>query len=1536
MSVPVWLRWAVPAALMSLLLAWVVNSTAGVNDYDLAQKPLYLGQAEPPLMMMVMSRDERLFTKAYSDYTDLDDNGTLDTTYLDAFTYEGYFDPNLCYAYSSGRYKAAAKAGGAHKHSCSGQWSGNFLNWVTMSRVDVLRYVMYGGNRSTDTAGQTVLERAHIPNDLHAWVKVYRGADIGSFTPLSGTQSFCNASHSANGVPEMRYASGNWSEWAATALNQCRTGYNSDTPSTVVSQTVRVEVCDPAASDDLRESFCSRYGSGYKPTGLLQTYGESNRLRFGLVSGSYSNPRSGGVLRRNIGRFAGNSASGCVAGDEVDLATGVFCNQGNGDEGIVNAMRRFKLTNWNGWTSDGKWSDCGNWGILNRQGFSGGNGVLNNPGTGSSSCNAWGNPLAEMYAEALRYVAGQTTPTGAFTAGSDLAGMPAPTWRDPYRLPEDGGNSYCADCSILVMSSGLPSFDSDQIPSVPQISGAVAGTNTVGAAESISGVYQIGRVGATPLGASLNTHEDICSGKNLTSLGDARGICPDIPSLEGSYLMAGLAQQARITDMRPGLQGKPVEHRNTVTTYAVALADNLPKFEIPLGSGKISLAPLCQANGSGSAAITATGWRTCALGSVGIGTKTSNKGVNHVYGRNLQYDGGRMVSGSFSLVWEDSLWGNDNDNDVVSMLSFCVGATCEAETNPSNASYTGFDICWNSDSTVCSGTGRPSVGANEVLIRVENLSAYAGNAMLSGFAITGSNNDGVHRLALRPGNSNGSIITGTQDPPTSWDKPKVMRFSLGSGGAQALESPLWYAAKHGGFDDLNENNQADPGEWDSKKSGTPDNYFFARDPSKLREELEKIFEAATITEAVTGGSGAGSRIGDASFTVEAGFLPGPEDNETDWIGYVRAYGVDTTGGQAGLLWDAASKMPDHGDRNVYTVKQPTQVDADGAVTSAVEAVEFTAANLAASNALQLQALGVPAPLPTWLGASPTAQNLVDYVRGKLVPGYRLRSSRLGDIVNSQPVVSQPKNDFGYGQWTYPAAASPAWRTALGNGYKEYLADKIDSALPMVYAGANDGMLHAFDGRASSSGGAELFAFIPAGSRKHLYELANPAYDHKYFVDGPIVVSDVSFSASGSGDWRTVLVGTTGAGGASAGADGGDTGFGSVFGLDVSDPDSFGEGNVLWELSGEGDDDLGFVLGKPVIVPVAGPGGAPRWVALFGNGPNSGDGNAVLYAVDIATGEILARLKPDGAYAGQNGLMNIAAVALKNGNRLADTVYGGDLQGNLWKFDLSSEDPSDWTIAFGGVPMFTAEFGGVRQPISGGIQISRGPGGGVSVFFGTGRFFVEGDGSSDAMQTFYGVWDNLSSPIASRDDLVAQGSTATGTSYGYETRGVGPLPPTAVNYGIKRGWYIDLGVSGVGSGERFIGTPRLQSGKVIFTTYEPGEALCSAGGGVNWLYAVDPMNGVGSMAGISLSPGGDAVCTSNCGAISLNKGSSPSAPVTDTNIFVPKFIPCDPADPDCDVDERLEGELCSFVLRAPGADPLYMPRPCGRQSWRQVR
>jgi len=1263
--------------------------------------PVINASSAPPLVMMVMSRDEQLFIKAYPDYTDLDGDGLVDTTYNDRFDYSGYFDSNLCYTYASSQFKASAAATGAsdangrRNHQCSGAWSGNFLNWVAMSRLDVVRFVLSGGYRSTDTATRTVLERANIPNDLHAWAKVYTGTDVNRFTPYSQDSkkpgiSFCNATMAAgDAAPQMRVARGNWSEWASTALRQCDwkeafsgptsdNSYNDDPSSKNDGLgdkefTVRVEVCD--RNSKFSESFCQRYSyndsESYKPVGLLQRYGENGQMRFGLLTGSFSAPRSGGVLRRNIGRIAGNGdkpvPTACVAGDEVKLSDGTFCNQGNGSEGIINTLNRLKLTQWNYSSS---WSDCSTYSILNR----GSGAHLDNPGASSGSayaCSAWGNPLSEMYAEALRYIAADGTPTGAFKKTGDVAGMPAPNWNDPYGA---NANPYCSACSVIILSTGLNSFDSDELPTWSKKTigmDAAAATKEIGDKEHINGnSYLIGRVLANQsdldVGKSVNTYEDLCEARGVKDLSLARGLCPDIPSMEGSYLMSGLAYQAWTKDIRPDLRApngdpRPAGYKNSVQTYAIALAENLPKFQIPLGNGgSITLSPLCQANNTGGAKLTDAGWRSCYLGAVGVGTKTSSNNTSYIYGRPLQADG---KAGSFSLVWEDSLWGNDHDNDVVSMLSYCVGSTCNVASKLPGAGTTDYDICWRSDSSVCSNK-RPSVSDNEVLVRIENLSAYAGNAMASGYTITGSNSDGVKKLLLRPGNDNGSLLTSMTDIPKNWTKPQVVKYTVGTSSAKQLENPLFYAAKYGGFtktvdsagNPINQpcDSTTTPAcavsNWDrvnnddgsTGSDGLPDTFFPVRNPAQLGERLASVFNAI-LTRSGSGTSAAvvSSSASGEGLTYQALYQARTQNTDgsqsADWTGAVNALWTDADGRlrEGGYNPNGVPTLGDYTENPVVVFCTTTEGDSRFQTYTNVDDVPkrpvepaactgqsldqlktvWSAQSLLAQGTYQTatqRAYGTPATATngrhvfTWVDAdhdgvvdngeqrgfvwgdngifgsgtcatgstasgnfrflntcdAAGAQALVGWVRGtdytgadgQASPAWRSRTVdgkvyRLGDIINSTPLaVGTPAEAFDL---LYNDSSYGAFR-------KVYQQRR-----QMIYVGANDGMLHAFNGGfydaadkqlnlqpshctpegcsldpdfAQHPLGSEVWSYVPGNLLPHLRWLADPDYIHMFYVDGSPISQDVRIFADGSDDcsasgttqchpdgWGTILI-----------------------------------------------------------------------------------------------------------------------------------------------------------------------------------------------------------------------------------------------------------------------------------------------------------------------------------------------------------------------------------------------------------------------------
>ncbi len=144
-------------------------------------KPIYVGGGVQPMVMLDITKDHQLHMKAYNDYTDLDGDGVAERTYKHSINYYGYFDSRQCYSYSSDKF---VPVGLAPDKYCNGQWSGNFLNWASMTRMDTVRKILYGGYRLTDTATETVLERNYLPPDAHSFSKYYDGSDLNKLTPF--------------------------------------------------------------------------------------------------------------------------------------------------------------------------------------------------------------------------------------------------------------------------------------------------------------------------------------------------------------------------------------------------------------------------------------------------------------------------------------------------------------------------------------------------------------------------------------------------------------------------------------------------------------------------------------------------------------------------------------------------------------------------------------------------------------------------------------------------------------------------------------------------------------------------------------------------------------------------------------------------------------------------------------------------------------------------------------------------------------------------------------------------------------------------------------------------------------------------------------------------------------------------------------------------------------------------------------------------------------------------------------------------------
>ncbi|MEN0106707.1 MAG: PA14 domain-containing protein, partial [Pseudomonas sp.] len=192
-----------------LALGVIATVQPAVAAIDIAQGPLFISDSVPPLNMLVMGRDHKLYYEAYNDASDLNGDGIIDVGYKGYLSkaqggidYYGYFNSYACYTYADGKFSQSALTASTTSKTCSSAWSGDFLNYLATSRMDALRKVLYGGYRATDTAttpasgnnaavvGETVLQGVYIPQDAHSWGKEYEsvakdGYRIDQYTPLA-------------------------------------------------------------------------------------------------------------------------------------------------------------------------------------------------------------------------------------------------------------------------------------------------------------------------------------------------------------------------------------------------------------------------------------------------------------------------------------------------------------------------------------------------------------------------------------------------------------------------------------------------------------------------------------------------------------------------------------------------------------------------------------------------------------------------------------------------------------------------------------------------------------------------------------------------------------------------------------------------------------------------------------------------------------------------------------------------------------------------------------------------------------------------------------------------------------------------------------------------------------------------------------------------------------------------------------------------------------------------------------------------------
>lgn len=1767
------LRWLLLGCVLGL--SW----SSAQADVQISNNPLFLGGNGKPLAMLVMGRDHKLYYEAYNDASDLNQDGEIDVGYKPNLTqdgkpldYYGYFDSYKCYSYQGDNTNPSStdyftpismtnnvinNRRASRIKTCSGNWSGDFLNYLTTSRIDALRRVLYGGYRNVDSATETILERARIPQDAHSWGKEYEsfardGYYISDYTPLSqpaeGTRHlFANTTlkndteqktllrvltnssyriwnwvaierpvagdkciHGGDG-PNCASPSGtdtshpnNNAEFNALAARFVNPGHlmgtsAQPTPSTPeFTLNGRIECssnCNPYGSDDnyitvfsgtlnvtnagtyefavdgddavevmidgtvvvgwytghgkcpsdpttcrdahkgsitltsgahaiqfrheevggddnywlywkggdslgawqvvpstsfsnlvistynrtipdsartdhvvrvkacvsgRLEPECKGYPESsptvYKPTGLLHEYGETDRMAFGLLTGSFYKNLSGGLLRKNITSFK----------DEINTSTGQFITPSTAGS-IVQTISNIRVV---GFRGDYAYNDNGC------------NVPMVTPLV-EGICAMWGNPVAEMMYESMRYFAGKTGATTDYAVtgdefsrfnAADNLNLPKPAWTDPYRPVADGGYPYCSKPFVLAIADA-PSFDTDQLPGVA--SGFGSGVSSDIGALNVANIGQTiwtneeGGTKSIFIGQSGSVYDTAPTPKDVTSFGNIRGLAPEEPTRQGGYYAASVGYFGKTTGVRSITPPSGTAHVVKTDTFGIALSSPLPTIAIPVPNytdpnrKTITVVPFAKSvggNGINAAAgnfqptNTIVDFFVETIANTGTGNSGSNCPSSVPPDSAGQACNGGRPYIKFRINYEDSEYGSDHDMDAIVNYTFTV---------------------------------KPPTVNTPGQLEIRLVSEYEAGSVLHhiGYVISGTTHDGVYlevrdwNAASNSGNPSGDTdyfldtppaFTGTPPAPNTgtdrWNDGIALPYqttrtfapaTTGTTSAAFIKhDPLWYAAKWGGFIDANSNNLPDQqGEWDRDSDGKPDSYFLVTNAGKLKQQLSQTFEeiisrtSSAAAVAVNSGSLVqGSRVYQARFNSEI------------WNGELRALSINpNTGAIGNEVWRAQDLLT-YNNRQILTFK-PSNRDGipflwpASIPTDLTQETGATALDRAQVNALNGSNGAGEARLKYLRGDAANENPLGNQYRKRTIGATR---NILGDIVNSNPFyVGPPEAGYSFGDY-------------------QTFANARSNRRPMVYIGANDGMLHGFD----ANTGLEVFAYVPSAVYPNLNALTELTYNqnHQFYVDASPTVQDVQFVDE---SWHTVLVGGLRSGGR------------SYFALDVTDSgtvDSAGsvtaagsltEANaanaVLWEFM---DPDLGLTFSQPSLVrlndtamnAVDSDPDNNSWVAVFGNGYNSNNPNkpvtipvtpattAVLFVVNVENGSIIKKIDL------REGLgLSTPSVVDGDGDGTADFIYAGDLEGNLWRFDIRDPNPNNWTYA----KLFTAKDANDNvQPITAAPQVTRHPTklntGTVAntrldefnymVLFGTGKYLGADDVTNTSRQTFYGVWDDMDggsctglssgifttacfnraglqaqtfcpgNPVDSTCQAVVNGTTVTSTgSFTSDGKTYRVTSRREVDYDgnvttntlPKRGWYIDLKEAG----ERVPGDPLIIGSRVVFTSILPNSDPCQFGG-TSWVNLLDAVTGK-RLTESFLSATASTVPVTET---STGTGFAPSSVTINSIASAPTTMKAPDLRKSMLYVSTSEGGVVDIPIVAP---------ELGRQSWRQV-
>jgi type IV pilus assembly protein PilY1 len=1024
-----------------------------------------------PRVLLVFSKDHKLHQQAYNGFTDMDRDGRPDTGFNPSVPYYGYFDSASCYRYvgSIDKYRefgdineyfvrtgptleddpqqalddarpeqvkargikaarAAHYATGERIGICQkphsevgGNYSGNWLNYVTTTRMDVVRKVLYGGYRRLDEnvtrtdkkgkplpgTGVTQLQSSLVPRDAHTWgtdvlsddrwaseTELTNYYDISRYTPFPkpkrGSAHFfartrnkslndyvlhfpvvefildANDSYLLDPKDPKYYnifdpdinltgSAGRYFDWVLNQAPNPSTLYalrpTSRSQGLIRSLTIHVNVCDrdsPAPGEN-----CRAYPNGnLKPSGLLQQNGESGQMLFGLLTGSYDylrtaykgddgpgqdTRRKGGVLRNHMGDLSG----------AINPETGQFI-----EGGLIRNIDSLI--------------------------------IAESPTYGGVYLTAasWGNPVGELLYEGVRYFSRISEDPSRPPTVEPTADF-VPVKKETKYHPEISATYYtqwkslppvasaeCAKPVIILIAEAEADYDGDTAVNVPgglrapplsSLPQAVAAglpdafdmaryldliTGIEGYAHDGRNYYYAAEPYRNPNKAPYDESNEIwgdCTPKRLSSLNDVLGLCPNLPSFEGTYSAAAVAYYARTHSFSP-----PDSEEQPLDIYVLTLTPSFPPLAFPVygASGKpernISLMPTSMSNRDpyttynrliGFLNYYIIDWQTDSRGTpyrvvVRVNFEDASQGRDFSYGGS-NWDSDLLVEYTLELL-------------AASPSSKTGGVSYRMERDPAikkeaddpslrtsgalkvkGGTYWAFRAPYDGSFVIEPGeVAGLIVGQWKVMTSVDK-------PMTTGYSISGSTHDGIY---MDIGDHGGIAKYGTPPEcnwPAGYGAPDASgskcntRFgtslALGKGddvskkvwrtfefahdpsrAGTYLPSPMNLAAKYGGFTDYDRNGRPDPGEWEGE-NGLPANLFEATRVSELPSRLESIFReiARSIsTSTATAASidttrGGGVSVQTLYYPVYTN--PGSPSQRLRWVGSVYGLFIDKWG-----------------------------------------------------------------------------------------------------------------------------------------------------------------------------------------------------------------------------------------------------------------------------------------------------------------------------------------------------------------------------------------------------------------------------------------------------------------------------------------------------------------------------------------------------------------------------------------------------------------------------------------------------------------